>query len=108
MTVNQSEELLRIAWFNNKDVKDFTSEDINKYFDWSDKGMGDGGRLSIMKQRQGIILGQWEQGVLESSTPYSCLLNPKPPKTVLDFIKKEMFKGHDSDLIQRIYEKAIS
>ena len=52
------------------------------------------------KKYRGIHTREWEQGLLEGSVPYWVLLGGEKPKEILprhivDFMKKEMFKGID-------------
>mgnify|MGYP006928485472 CR=1 FL=1 len=79
------------------------------------------GALIQGKRWRGIHMEQYEQGILDGSTTYFVLLgwatkkrkwyqfwkdkfyNDPIPRSVVDFMKKEMFKGHDADLIERVY-----
>jgi hypothetical protein len=63
----------------------------------------------------------YEEGILDGSTPYFVLLggatkkrkwyqfwkekwiNEPIPRSVVDFMKKEMFKGHDVETIEMAY-----
>jgi hypothetical protein len=77
------------------------------------------------KEWRGVHMGMWEEGVLDGSVPCITLLggyalnverkwyqfwkektyfvhNPIPI-SVVDFMKKEMFKGYDSKLIENVY-----
>jgi len=66
------------------------------------------------KSWQGIIVHElWEQGILDGSVPYWCLLggeNPKKimPRNIVDFMKKEIFKGYDKDLIEKVYQEVLN
>ena len=66
--------------------------------------------LEESKRWRGIHMQMWEEGVLEGSVPYYSLLfdEGKMPRTIVEFIKKEMFKGIDSELIERIYKQEIT
>lgn len=65
------------------------------------------------KRYQGITCHElWEPAILEGSLSYWTILggeNPKEvlPRCVVDFIKKEMFKGIDAELIERVYQKVL-
>ena len=81
--------------------------------------------LILGKSRRGLHMEMWEQGVLEGSTPYITLLggfegkkrswlsrkilrketfeHKLLPRSIVNFMKKEMFKGIDSEVIERAY-----
>lgn len=64
------------------------------------------------KRWQGIMCQLWEQGILDGSVPYWTLLggeNPKEilPRNIVNFIKKELFKGRDFELIEEIYQEIL-
>lgn len=46
-------------------------------------------------------MGMYEEGVLEGSMPYSVILDGMP-KSVVEFMAKEMFKGRDADSIMAL------
>lgn len=81
------------------------------------------------KRRAGLHMSLWEQGVLDGTMPYYTLLggftgkkrnkivsflfgfslythNPLP-RFIVDFMKKEMFKGNDSPVIEKVYQQII-
>lgn len=78
--------------------------------------------LCEAKRWRGIHMEQYEQWILDGSTPYFILLwglskkrkwyqfwkpkfyNDPIPRSVVDFMKKEMFKWHDAELIERVYK----
>ncbi len=81
--------------------------------------------LIVAKGRRGLHMAMWEDGIMDCSVPYFTLLggyegvrkwyNPmrwlkgrfyhKPiPRFVVDFMKKEMFKGADADIIENCYQ----
>lgn len=58
------------------------------------------------KRLRGLHMELWEDGVMEGTTPYYTLLQNsqgKIPKSLKEFMKKEMFKGVDSELIENVY-----
>ena len=85
---------------------------------------------------RGTHMGMYEEGVLSGDMPYAVILgmNDKskvrhwsirwfykligketsifyhspPPRSVVDFMKKEMFKGHDANTIERCYQRILS
>lgn len=81
--------------------------------------------LTEGKRWAGINMRMWEEGILEGTMPYFTLLGgydktvyrkwwqfwkPKQwykhspiPRPVVDFMKKELFKGADAELIEKIY-----
>lgn len=110
LTPKQQIEIERLKWFSKR--TDFTDKEINEYFDWSEHGIGTGGILSLIKEKQGITMGMWEQGILDGSVSYFTLLGGEdkkelPPLNVINFIKKEMFKGVDADIIECTYQDIL-
>lgn len=82
--------------------------------------------LISAKQNRGRNMEFWEDGVMTGLQPYFTLLggyegerskynpmryikgrfyNVPLPRNVVDFIKKEMFKGKDSEVIERVYKE---
>src|SRR3990167_1653330 len=80
------------------------------------------------KRLCGLHMGMWEEGILEGSVPYFTLLggfekirkwynilryfkgkytHDPLPRAVVDFMKKEMFKGFDAVIIKEIYQKIL-
>lgn len=91
-----------------------TLEDEIKYLGYSEQGrhkddavFGEANNgfqvLLLGKSRRGLHVDLWEQGVLEGTFPYADLFNKSVPRMVIDFMKKEMFKGRDAELIETIY-----
>lgn len=66
--------------------------------------------LMEAKSWQGIHMQMWEDGVLDG-VGYWCLLGGEDgnimPRNIVDFMKKEMFKGIDKDLIEDTYQKIL-
>jgi len=110
--------------------RDVTDKEIGEFLDWSERGAGDyeakfsTSPLILGKSRRGLHISLWEQGVLDGSVPYLTLLgayantkkwwqfwvsNHRPiPRSVVDFMKKEMFRGQDADTIERTYQSLPS
>lgn len=149
LTSKQENDLETVIFFIPQNFKkvNITNQDIKKFFEWSEQGMHkkeidnwqskdnyDGFNALVEGKRwRGIHIHElWEQGVLEGSVSYFCLLGGyekerKPiwffklfkyfgvnrfkhdpiPRTVVNFMKKEMFKGEDSDLIEKVYQKIL-
>lgn len=108
LTRAQSNDIDILLYFSDKSREDITDDDIKEYLYWSEKGIGNGGILSVMKQRRGILMGEYEKGILEGLTPYMTILgfeygDTPMPEYVVKFIKKELFKGQDAKLIEKIY-----
>lgn len=109
-----------------------TEQEIAEYIALSERGEGkERGKfasnpLIIGKTKRGMHMGMWEEGVLEGSVPYVVLLggyegnrkwyNPMRwikdkyyhvliPRVVVDFMKKEMFRGTDAEQIEACYQK---
>lgn len=79
------------------------------------------------KRWAGVHMGMFEEGVLEGSMPYMEILGSKQivlkrkwwqlwkpritwedkpvPREVVDFMKKEMFKGIDVEIIEKCYQE---
>lgn len=112
MTTNKKSELERLKWFSPHIFKKITEKDIKAYFDSSERGIGDGGKIGMAKSRQGIILTEYEKGILDRTTPYFTILGGEeskefPPRDIVDFLKKELFKGIDADFIENMYQEVI-
>lgn len=132
LTKKQLKDLETIKYFiprTNSSIK-ITNDDIVKFFEYSEQGLhkqdvnaykGDGFNTLIQGKRwRGIHMQMYEDGVLDGSMPYFIILGGydndkkwwqfwksphKPmPRAVVDFLKKEMFKGVDADLIEEIYQ----
>lgn len=99
-----------------------TDEDVVKFFEWSEKGKhkqrqphGDLSYFEALRQGKkwaGIHMHElYEPGILAGAVPYFTLLGGeegKPiPREVVDFMKKEMFKGEDAETIERCYQQII-
>ena len=93
-------------------------EEIIEFLALSERGEGKKeGKFSknpiiLGKTYRGLTMGMWEEGVLEGIVPYFTLLggeNQKeiPPRTVVDFMKKEMFKSRDAEVIENCYQEII-
>ena len=75
------------------------------------------------KRRRGIHMEMWEDGILSGDVPYYTLLGGlennkkwyefwrskhKPiPREVVNFMKREMFKGGDAKLIEHVYASLL-
>jgi hypothetical protein len=65
------------------------------------------------KRWRGIHIHElYEPGVLEGTMPYYTILGGDDgdivPRSVVDFLKKEMFKGADADVIERCYQDILN
>jgi len=128
LTKRQNNDLETIKFFIPDCLKKIiiTDEDIVKFFEYSEKGlhkqdivdrnMKDGFNALVEGKRwRGIhIHGMYEEGILDGSMPYLVILggiNLKEeimPRSVVDFMKKEMFKGKDSDIIEECYQEILN
>jgi len=103
-----------------------TDKDVENFFEWSERGLhkdklnkgGMEGNGSVRTGFDALFQGKrwagrriheiYEEGVLDGSMPYVVVLgcgmySPKVPPEVKDFIKHEMFKGIDSQIIEDCY-----
>lgn len=89
------------------------------FFDVSDKGLleircnnlKELNKLRWGKVWRGRHMEMYEEGILDASMPYCVLLGRDEkeimPRLVVDFLKREMFKGVDSEIIERVYQEII-
>jgi hypothetical protein len=132
-TKKQQSELETLEWFfpfyyigNGFNWKDITNEDKAAYFLRSERGIVPEKEtigyqaLNKAKENRGLHcetapgkpMAMYEAGVLEGSVPYWTLLggeNPKeiPPRSVVDYMKKSMFRGIDADTIEECYQNVL-
>ena len=129
ITTKQQNDIDVSKYFIPKGAKDtpITDEDVAKYFKWSDHGEYKeeatkasyvAGRringfeaLVLGKRWRGVHVEMYEDGVLEGTMPYVSLLveTEQAPRTpiphcVVNFLRKEMFKGRDSSVIENCYQ----
>lgn len=117
---------------NMKTIK-ITDSDIQKFFEFSDEGKHKEEKKQRWGNTWFDVLVQgkvwrwrhmqmYEDGILDGSMPYFILLwwlskkrkwyqfwkskyyNEPIPRSVVDFMKKEMFKWHDVEVIERVYK----
>lgn len=108
---SKQSELERLVYFSpGLRHRALSTNDIDAYFAYSEHGIRpaveseDYKRLLLAKQLQGRTVHElYEPGILDGSMPYAVILNGAP-RSVIDFLKKEMFKGADSVIIEEIYE----
>ncbi len=95
-----------------------TDTDIEKFLEYSERGLHkDEATTGAMvsnhngftalcegKRWRGIHIHEmYEQGVLDGSMPYFVILEGMP-RSVVDFLKKEMFQGTDAEVIENCYQ----
>ncbi len=128
LTTKQQNELVVWQYFMPKNIKweEETEEDITKFFEWSQEGKHKersgslSGELDTSyfnalregKKWAGIHMQIYEEGVLDLSMPYVVILGgytdeDPAPREVVDFMKKEMFKGTDAKIIEDCYEQIL-
>lgn len=118
----QEKELEVWEYFIPRNIKWFskTDQDIKMFFEWSERGKykdistyyNNFSYFEALRQGKrwaGIHMQMYEEGVLDGSMPYIVILGcepygPKIPVMVKDFMKKEMFKGIDAELIENCYQ----
>ncbi len=120
LSKGRKKELECITYFIPRFVKwdKITEEDIKKYFEWSDEGKHkdiikshwefphDGFTALRQGKRWRAIHAKemYEGGILDGSIPYSVLLEGFP-KCVMEYLSKEMFQGHDKELIEEVWRE---
>jgi hypothetical protein len=111
LSEKQFKDLETVKFFIPKTYKELviTEEDIEHFFNYSERGLSPEGKsigfeaLIEGKRWRGIHMQMYEDGVLDGSMPYAVILEDMP-RFVIDFMKKEMFKGIDSKIIEKVYE----
>lgn len=80
----------------------------------SQSGMIENGYDLILegKRWRDIHMNMWQDGVLEGTVPYFCILGGENgdspiPRSVVDFMKRDMFGGIDADTIEKTYKKIL-
>ncbi len=114
LTLAQQNDIDCIKWFY-EPAKVATPEEELEFLAHSERGkeVKKDNRLVEGKRWRGITIHElWEKGVLEGTVPYFTLLGGEdekeiPPRYVIDFTKKEMFKGQDADLIENCYQSLL-
>lgn len=95
-----------VAWEAEND------NDIMKFFEWSQAGKhknahyGDRSYFEALRQGKswaGVHAEMYEEGILDGSMPYVEILRGAP-RAVINFLKKEMFKGADAEIIESVYQ----
>ena len=104
-----------------------TDENLKMFFEWSERGLhkqeaNDAirkntqtgfGALVRGKRLAGIHMHElYEPGILNGTVPYFTLLGGEDgvpiPREVVDFMKKEMFRGIDAETIEKVYQEIHS
>lgn len=95
-----------------------TNADVAKYFEWSEQGkhkddikqshFTDGfNALVAAKQWRGRHIHEmYEPGILDGTMPYIVILEGAP-RSVVDFMKKEMFQGIDAEAIEKCHQELL-
>lgn len=90
-----------------------SDEEVKKFFEWSERGLhkSEAGRYGDMSYFQKLVWGKrwagrhvhelYEPGVLSGAMPYCTFIDKETPPEVVEFLKKEMFKGLDATVIDR-------
>jgi hypothetical protein len=116
MTGKQQKDIDTARYFIPRAMKgvEITQEHIDQYLAVSERGEKNAGKfdenpLIQGKRNRGLHMGLWEEGVLEGSVPYFTLLgeNEPIPRLIVDFMKKEMFKGLDAEQIEYCYQSLL-
>jgi len=119
LKIKQQEDIECSKYFipeNSKDIL-ITEADEQKYLEWSEQGKHKeeankafspntktGFDCLVMgKKSRGLHVEMYEQSVLEGSIPYYTILEDTP-RSVVNFLKKEMFQGMDANVIENCYK----
>lgn len=106
-----------LKWFKPSFIKgEIKDSDWELFFKKSERGIEPEIRtegykiLNGCKKWRDIQLNMWEEGILDGNVPYFTLLGGEdekeiPPREVVDFIKKDIFGGLDTEIIEKLYEK---
>jgi len=98
-----------------------TDNDIKKYFEWSERGLhkedikqshfNDGfNALVNAKQWRGRMIHEVYEPAIEEEIVggYHTLIDATVPRSVIDFMKKEFFKGKHASSIENVYQFALT
>ncbi len=125
LSLKKQNELIVWEYFIPKNCQwmEKTDRDIEKFFEWSEQGKHRDvmqiatykteGRtyahaLYWGKKWAGIHVHElYEKGILDGSMPYCSFINKDVPRPVIEFLKKEIFKGKDSEIIENYYQSKI-
>jgi len=110
MTAKQQKDLETIRYFIPSQLCNvpITEEDERMFLEHSERGLySDVSTPGLEALRQGKIWrGRhaeiYEEGVLEGSMPYTVIFEDAP-RSVIEFMAREMFKGIDKELIESLY-----
>ena len=111
-------ELLTYFLTRALDHVDITDKDIEEYFENSESG-AHSEKLSIgafnpfkhvnglnalyqSKVWRGVHVHMYEEGVMMGTVPYNALLEGMP-KSIVEFLAKQLFKGVDRDIIVKMW-----
>lgn len=115
MTLKQQRDLETITYFIPGGFKKIliSNQDIEDFLVYSERGQfKERGTKSILKQLKdcdgfdalnigkrwrGIHIHMWEEAI--NDVPYSSLVKDLP-RSIIEFMKKEMFEGKDKDVIE--------
>lgn len=102
-------------WKNRK----INNKDIEIFFKFSDKGIKPQKKtegyevLCEGKRWRGIHIHEmWEEGIIRGDISYWVLLGGYSfkellPRSVVDFMKGEIFKGIDAEIIEKVYQELL-
>jgi len=125
-TKKQRNDIECIKYFipSNCKYPPITEKDEEMFLGWSERGLHkemeseykmDGFNALVQGKRwRGIHIHEmWEPGVLDGIISYWDLLGGYDskeimPRVVVDFMKKEMFKGKDAKVIEKDYQEVLN
>jgi len=117
LTNKQKTELETIEYFIPSWCKwpKITDRDIEVFFEWSERGLHkdkisdlkiDGLNALVQgKVWKGRHMQIYKESLLDGMG-YVSFIDKTVPRSVIDFMKKELFKGIDANIIEEVYQNA--
>lgn len=105
----QQTDLETVLYFIPADPPAIGEQDVQGFFAYSDKGLAPDflspGYKALLegKRWRGIHMQMWEEGIIDGSIPlYTLFVEESHPESVVEFAKRELFKGSKARLIDEV------